>query len=386
MTDRHHLGTRIIHTGEPRIDGSAVPPIFQSTVFEQSEPDPSYDSVRYPRLNNTPNHHVVAAKLADLEGAEAAVVTASGMAAISTVILWCLRGGGHALFQNGLYGGTHGLVHHQLAHFGMSASTIEARDPASWEAALRPETKLIYVESLTNPLCQVIDHRKVVDFAKQHGLISVIDNTFASPMNFRAVDFGYDIAVHSATKYLNGHSDLCAGAIAGDRGRVDDIVHLLNLLGGSLDAMGCYLLHRGLRTLELRVGRQNETARRLATFLSEHDAVERVHHPTLPDHPDHALAKELLADCGGVLAFEPAGGVDAAMKVIEALELPIHGPSLGGPETLVTRPCKTSHAGLSPSEREGLGIADHLIRIAVGLEHVDDLCADFDRALRATRT
>lgn len=378
----HHLATRIIHAGERRIDTAAIPPIFQCTVYEQVDPDPVYDDIKYPRLNNTPNHEILGAKLAELEGAESGVVTSSGMAAITTVLLDVLRGGGHVLAQDCLYGGTHHFVSHELASFGMSHDWIETDRPETWKDQLKPNTRAIYVEALSNPLLGVIDHGKVIEFAREHGLVAIIDNTFATPVNFPAVGFGYDVAVHSATKYLNGHSDLCAGVIASSTELLSRIKKTLNLLGGSLDPLGCFLLHRGVRTLEVRVERQNATATGLAEFFEAHAAVRRVHYPALETHPHHATAAEYFRGCGGVLAIELEGDATAATAMIDALELPVHAPSLGGLETLVTRPCKTSHAGMSAEERAAAGIGDGLVRISVGLEHVEDLRADFAAALQ----
>jgi cystathionine beta-lyase/cystathionine gamma-synthase len=384
MSDEPSLSTRLVHAGEPRprLGGAAVVPIFQSTVFEEQE-KASYDDIRYPRLNNTPNHVVLGEKLASLEGGEAGLVTGSGMAAITTTLLSVLQGGGHLLVQDCLYGGTHSFVHHDLAQFGIAFDVIDVQRPATWERKLKPTTRAVYVETMTNPLLAVADHRAVVEFARSRGLVSVIDNTFATPVNFRPLTFGYDLVVHSATKYLNGHSDLCAGAVVGAVEPVQKIRHLLNHLGGSLDPHACFLLHRGVRTLELRVLRQNQNAQRLAEYLATHPDVCAVHYPGLPSHPHHARARELFLGCGGVLAFELRDGAQQALKMIDKLRLPVHGPSLGGIETLITRPVDTSHAGLTAAERQAIGIGDALVRVAIGIEDPADLIADFAQALGA---
>jgi len=377
------LETRVIHAGqpEPRIERAAVMPIYQCAVYEYDEQEASYLDVRYPRLNNLPSHRALGRKLASLEGAEAAMVAASGMSAISTALLHVLRDGGHVLIQDQLYGGTHTFAVHELKRFGMSFDFISADEPDDWKTKLKPQTRAIYVESMTNPLLRVIDHRAVVDFAREHELVSMIDNTFATPVNFRPPEFGYDISLHSATKYLNGHSDLVAGAAIGSKAQIDAMVGLQAHLGGTLAPHACFLLERGIRTLALRVRQQNANALALTRHLDAHPAVARVNYPGLETHPDHARARELFTGFSGMFSVELAGGLEAATRMIDALEIPIHAPSLGGLETLVTRPATTSHAGLTVRERQNLGISDGLIRVSVGIESIDDLIADFDAAL-----
>jgi len=377
------LQTRALHAGEPRprIGGSLSIPIFQSVVFEHLTEDTAYDDILYPRLNNLPNHVALGRKLAALEGGEAGLVTASGMAAITTTLLETLGAGGHLLVQDQLYGGTHAFLVESLSSFGLSFDFVDAGDPRSWADKLRPTTRAFYVESMTNPLMQVAEHQAVASFAREHGLVSIIDNTFATPVNFRPLEIGFDLVVHSATKYLNGHSDLVAGAIVGSGERIHRIRHHLNHLGGTLDPHACFLLNRGLKTLVLRVQRHNENGLTLARALAERPEVACVHYPGLEDHPHHARAEKLFDGFGGMLSFEPAGGVAAARRIIGRLRIPTHGPSLGGVETLVTRPATTSHAGLGREERERLGIGDALIRVSVGVEAIDDLMQDFLGAL-----
>lgn len=377
------LRTRAIHAGRisPRIEGAAVLPIFQCSVYEHTADGADYHDVRYPRLNNLPNHEVLGRRLASLEGAESALVTASGMAAISTALLAILGEGGHLLIQDQLYGGTHSFVTRDFRSYGLAFDFIAPDDPESWKAKLRPTTRAIYVETMTNPLLQVADHRAVVAFAREHGLVSMIDNTFATPVNFRPVEAGFDLSLHSCTKYLNGHTDLVAGAVIGSSARVREIKQRLDHLGGTLDPHACYLLERGLKTLVLRVHQQNANALALARRLERHSGVRRVNYPGLETHPDHARASELFEGFGGMISFEPEGGLAAAKRFLDRVELPINGPSLGGVETLVTRPVTTSHAGLTRAERERLGIDDALIRVSVGIEDVDDLLRDFETAL-----
>ncbi len=378
------LETRAVRAGEPDplIDGAISMPVFQSSTFEYRG-EASYHDVRYIRLNNTPNHDMLARKLSALENGEAALVAASGMAAISTTLLTLLRAGDHFLAQSCLYGGTHHFVTSDLDGLGISHTFIDANDPASWKAHVRPNTKAIYVESITNPLMDVADLAAVPPFAKEHGLVSLIDNTFASPVNFHPIDHGFDLVLHSCTKYLNGHSDIVAGAVIGSVENVLAIRKKLNHFGGALDPHACFLLNRGIKTLVLRVERQNETALRLARFLEGHDAVASVGYPGLESHRQHARASELFAGFGGMLCFEINGGVEAADRFLARAVLPISAPSLGGVETLITRPATTSHVGMSPAERRRVGISDELIRLSVGIEAADDLIADFDQALRA---
>ncbi|HEX9943357.1 MAG TPA: aminotransferase class I/II-fold pyridoxal phosphate-dependent enzyme [Thermoanaerobaculia bacterium] len=379
----NRIETKLIHAGEPepRIAGAVAMPVFQSTLYEFSG-SPGYHDIQYIRLNNTPNHAVLGAKLAALESAEAALVTASGMAAISTSLLTVLSAGDHLLAQGSLYGGTHDFITRDLPSFGISYDFIDADDPGSWERHLRPETRAIYVEAMTNPLLEVADLAAVPRFAREHGLVSLIDSTFASPINFRPPEWGYDLSLHSCTKYLNGHSDIVAGAVIGPAELVERVRHKLNHLGGALDPHACFLLHRGLKTLALRVRHQNESALRIAEFLEASPAVTRVNYPGLASHPRHERARELFAGCGGVLSFELEGGEEGAVRFIERTTIPRRTVSLGGVETLITRPALTSHAGMEAEDRRRLGITDGLIRLSVGIESPDDLIEDFEQALR----
>jgi cystathionine beta-lyase/cystathionine gamma-synthase len=374
------LETKLIHAGEPesRIQGAVIMPIFQSAMFEYAG-ETNYHDLKYIRLNNTPNHIVLHQKLAALENAEAALVTASGMAAISTALLTILSSGDHLLAQDCLYGGTHDFMTKDFSSFGISFDFINGNDPDSWKKKLKPRTKAIYTETMTNPLLQVADLKAVVDFSKNHGLISMIDNTFASPVNFRPPEWGFDLSLHSCTKYLNGHSDIVAGAVIG---LIRKITHKLNHLGGSLDPHAAFLLHRGMKTLAVRMRCQNESGFKVAQFLEDHPSVTSVNYPGLKTHPQHKRARELFEGFGGVLSFELKGGVKAAERFIRRTTLPIAAPSLGGIETLITRPVTTSHSGLSPEYRKKLGIADSLIRVSLGIEATEEIIEDFAQALR----
>lgn len=378
------LSTRLIHAGEPqpRIHGAVSMPIFQSAMFEYSG-ETSYHDLKYIRLNNTPNHAALHQKLAALENGEAALVTSSGMAAISTALLTVLSSGDHLLAQNCLYGGTHDFLTNDFAAFGIAYDFIDGDAPETWKSRLRPNTRAIYMETMTNPLLQVADLEAVAHFAKEHGLVSIIDNTFASPVNFRPIEWGFDLSVHSCTKYLNGHSDIVAGALIGGAGMIERITHKLNHLGGSLDPHACFLLHRGIKTLAVRMACQNESALAIARFLESHPAVQRVNYPGLESHPRHARARHLFDGFSGMLSFELKGGKEAAERFMKKVALPIIAPSLGGVETLITRPVTTSHAGMSQEDRLRLGITDGLIRLSVGIEATEDLIDDFHQALEA---
>ena len=379
------LDTKLIHAGEPEqsISGAVTLPIFQSSTYEYSG-QTSYHDLRYIRLNNTPNHLALHTKLAMLENADAALVAGSGMAAISATLLTVVGGGGHLLAQDCLYGGTHDLLTQEFPSIGIEVDFIDGDDPTSWREMIRPQTKAIYVEALSNPLVQVSDLQAASEFASEHGLLAIIDNTFASPVNFRPSEIGFDLSLHSATKYLNGHTDIVAGAVIGRGELIGEITRKLNHLGGVLDPHACFLLQRGLKTLGVRVRHQNEGALRIARFLEQHPRVTRVNYPGLESHPHHLRACELFDGFGGVLSFELEGDARSADRFIANVTIPISAPSLGGVETLITRPATTSHSGMTASDRASAGIRDGLVRLSVGLESSDDLIEDFEIALHAT--
>ena len=376
------LSTKLVHAGEPRprISGAVSMPIFQSSTYEHAG-STGYHDVRYLRLSNSPNHEALALKLAALEETESALVTASGMAAISAALLSTLRAGDHVLAHENLYGGTHSLLTHDLAALGITTTFVDASDPATWAQQVTPTTRVFYVEAITNPLLQVVELDQVARFSKERGLCSMIDATMVTPVNFRPATRGFDLVLHSATKYLNGHSDIVAGVIAGKRALVEAAKRKLDHFGGSLDPHACFLLQRGLKTLAVRMRHQNESALAIAVWLAAHAAVAQVHHPGLASHAGHARARALFSGMGGMLSFRPAGGAAAADAFLSRVELATSAPSLGGPETLVTRPALTSHAGVTKQERDRLGITDDLVRVSIGLEATDDLIEDFARAL-----
>ena len=377
------LETKLIHAGEPdpRIGGAVSLPIFQSSTFEYSG-ESEDDELRYIRLNNTPNHEALHGKLAALENGEEALVTSSGMSAIATTLLSLLSSGDHLLAQKGLYGGTHGFMSRDFSAFGISVDFIDGLRPDSWSNKLQPTTRAIFVESLTNPLLEVGDLAEIVKFAQAHQLVSIIDNTFTTPVNFLPLDLGFDLSLHSGTKYLNGHSDIVSGAIIGQGELVGRIRKRLAHLGGSLDPHACFLLHRGIKTLALRMRQHNESALELARCLESHPGVATVHYPGLEAHPQHQRARELFNGFSGMLSFELKGDVQEALQFMHRTTLPIIAPSLGGVETLLSRPVTTSHAGLTPGELQELGISDRLLRVSVGIEACEDLIGDFSDALK----
>ena len=377
-----HLDTKSVRAGEPtpRIGGAIVMPIFQTAMFERGD-ETGYDAIPYIRLNNTPNQVAVAAKLSALENAEAALVTATGMAAISTALLTFLSAGDHVLVQDCLYGGTHYLVTEDFADFGIEFDFIDGADPDSWAEKLRDNTRVMYLETISNPVLRVPDIKAAAEFARSNGLVSMIDNTFASPINFRPCEVGIDLSLHSATKYLNGHSDIVAGACIGKADLIEKITHRLNHLGGSLDPHAAFLLHRGLKTLALRVDRQNSNALFLARTLEGNPAVASVKYPGLESHPRYDLARDLFDGFGGMISFELEGGAEAAERFMERAELPINTVSLGGIETLVTRPAITTHSAMAPEDRDRLGISEGLLRVSTGIESIEELIEDFQQAL-----
>lgn len=376
------IDTLAVHAGErnPGPEGSVVFPIFQGTVYAL-EPGSDYHDIKYHRLNSTPSQTYLHDKLAALEGAEAALATSSGMAAVTTILHTLLGAGDHLLVGDCLYGGTHDFLTDHASRLGWTYSVIDPQRPDTWAAARTPQTKVILVETITNPLMRIGRLRDVVTFARAEGLVSVIDNTFASPVNFRPVVAGFDLVFNSATKYLNGHSDLVAGSIVGSAQLVERVRHTLNLYGGSLDPHAGYLLARSLKTLAVRVRAQNANALAVAGFLTQHPKVASVSYPGLADHPDHEHATDLLGGFGGMLSLRLSGGVEAAEVMLDALRLPAVAPSLGGVETLITRPATTSHAGMSPADRAKAGITDDLVRVSCGIEDAEDLIADFQQAL-----
>ena len=376
------METTAVHGGErrPGPEGSVVYPIYQGTVYSV-EPGTGYHDLPYLRLSSTPSQRYLHDKLAALEGAQAAVATASGMAAVTTTLLSVLRAGDHLLASDCLYGGTHDFLTEHAAGLGWSVTFVDAGRPETWDAARTERTRVFLVETITNPLMRVGVLGQVADYGRREGIVTVIDNTFASPVNFHPLDAGFDVVFHSATKYLGGHSDLVAGAIMGSADQIERVRKTLNLFGATLDPHAGFLLARGIKTLALRVQAQNANALALAQFLAGHPAVAAVNYPGLASHPDHGHAAKLLSGFGGMLSLRLHGGEPAAQTLLGSVTLAYSAPSLGGVESLITQPAVTSHAGMSAADREKIGITDDLVRVSCGIEGTDDLIADFGQAL-----
>lgn len=378
----HGPSTVGIHGGEAaRVPGQpVVPPIVQSATFLWGSP--ADGELLYSRYGNNPNQELLGRKIAALEGMPAAAALASGMGATAMTLLALTQAGDHIVASSYLYGATFALLKHELPRRGVQTTFVDPEE-GGWEAALRPETRLVMLETPTNPTLRIVDPRPIAEVAHARGIRVVMDATFASPVNFHPGEWGVDVVIHSATKYMGGHSDLIAGAVTGPDDVIHEVVRMARLYGPALDAHAAWLLDRGLRTMDVRVKRHNENALALARWLQEQPQVERVLYPGLESHPDHALAKELLAGFGGMLSIVLAGGGPAADRFMAALKLALVAPSLGGVETLVSQPRYTSHAALTDAERTAQGIPDGFVRISVGVENVEDLQADFGAALGA---
>ncbi len=381
MTRRLGLSTTAIH-GVPhrRPDWSpVVPPLLQSSTF--TNPIGSSDEVLYTRYGNNPNQVDIARKYAMLEGAEASLFLSSGMAATALAHLAMLRPGDHLVSSSWIYGGTKTLFDEEFGRFGITVTYVAPDEPRAWRQALRPNTRAIFVETPTNPLMRVLDLEPIARIARQAGVGLLVDATFASPINFRPLEHGADVVISSATKYLNGHSDVIAGAVAGSNSVIEEVTRLMKLWGSSLDPHSAWLIDRGLRTLAVRMERHNLNGMTVATWASGHPAVARVHYPGLASHADHALATRLLGGFGGMVGLELAGGATATEQMLARLQLITHAPSLAGVESLVSEPRLTSHRALGAEGRAAMGIPDGFLRLSCGLEDADDLIADLEQAL-----
>ncbi|MEJ6546214.1 MAG: PLP-dependent aspartate aminotransferase family protein [Flavobacteriaceae bacterium] len=374
------INTLCTHYGELEdpIYKGAVSPLYMSTSY-------AFEDVavkRYPRYFNTPNQVALAKKIAALEHCEASLIFGSGMAAVSTAMLAFLSAGDHVVLQKTLYGGTYNFVVEELARFGISYTFTKGLAPNDFEAALQDNTKVIYIETPSNPLLTITDLKAVGVIAKKAGIVSMIDNTFASPVNQNPADFGIDVIIHSATKYMGGHSDICAGAVAASQAHIDQVFRLAKNFGGSLSDYTVWLLERSIKTMGIRVKAQNENAMEMATYLEAHPEVSKVYYPGLKSHPDHELAAAQMSGFGGMLSFELREGLNAS-AFQKALQLIKPSMSLAGIESTLLSPTLTSHSLLSPEERKNQGIADGLIRFSVGIEEVDALQLDIDQAIKS---
>ncbi|MEZ4829793.1 MAG: PLP-dependent aspartate aminotransferase family protein [Bacteroidia bacterium] len=369
--------TAAVHAGTIRDDANRgiLSPLYPGTSYEYIDAEKSI----YPRYANTPNQDAVVKKLCALEHGEDGMVFGSGMGAVVSTLLALLRQGDHAIFQGGIYGGTHHMITAEFPGLGIGYSFTESGDPAEFQAAIRPETKLIYIETPSNPLLSLVDIAAIVAIAKKNGLLTVIDNTFASPVNQNPLDLGVDIVLHSGTKYLAGHSDIICGAALASAEIMQIIRNRSVNLGATLNAETCFLLERSLRTLVVRVERQNLNAMELARYLSQNPSVSAVWYPGLESHPGHEIALKQMTGFGGMLSFELKDLDVVAFQ--QALKLIQPAMSLGGVESIISSPRMTSHAKISPEARAKMGISDQLLRLSVGIEDVNDLIQDIQQAL-----
>jgi cystathionine gamma-synthase len=367
-------------------NGPVATPIYQTSTFEVTDNDEQQrvtGTDRYYTRWGNPTITVAEQTVAAIEGTEAARVFASGMGAITTTILALLKAGDHIIAQRDVYGGVAKFLSEWLPRMGIETTFVDTTDYSQHAKAIRPTTKLLYLESPTNPSLRVVDLRKAAALAKQHGLISMIDSTFGSPINQRPAEYGIDLVMHSGTKYLSGHADLTCGVVSGSLSLMTSIDEARKTLGNCMDPHAAWLLIRGLKTLALRVARQNENALRVAEFLEGHAKVRRVHYPFLKSHPQHAIAREQMMGGSGMVTFEVDGTGDDARRVSESMRLFTLATSLGGVESLVSIPVLTSHAMISAELREKMGVTEQMVRLSVGIENADDLIADLERALEA---
>ena len=385
MTRRKTLGpsSKAVH-GSPhtRADRSPVsPPIYQSSTFVN--PVGGSDEVLYTRYGNNPNQVEIGEKLAALEGAERALFVASGMGATALAHLAVLRPGDHLVASDWIYGGTRKLFAGQFAQLGIETTLVDPSQKRGFKNAVRKNTRAIFVEMITNPLMRVLDLEPLSHLCHTEGLALLVDGTFASPINCRPLEHGADIVIHSVTKYLNGHTDIIAGAVAGTDEMVEEVRQLMQVWGQALDPHAAWLIDRGMKTLAVRMERHNASGLAFAHWASECKDIAGVHYPGLEAHPDHAIAKRILSGYGGMVGLEVKGGARRVERMLRRLRLAYHAPSLGGVETLVSEPRLTSHASLTPAQRQAQGIPDGFVRVSLGLEDVADIIDDFEQALAA---
>jgi cystathionine gamma-synthase len=391
MPSNDSFSTRAIHAGEARSKPyhALTTPIVHSGPFTFADTADLIDfkqqgneteRIEYGRYGN-PTVAAAERKLADLDSGEAALLFASGMAAVTTTLLALLSAGDHVVMTDDCYRRTRQFVTEFLPCYGVQATLVPVGDYDALEQAIQPNTRLILSESPTNPYLRVVDVPRLAEIARRHGLWSVLDSTFATPINQRPLELGVDLVIHSATKYLGGHNDLLAGVVVGSKRRIVDLREVQGMMGAVCDPNSAYLLLRGLKTLELRVTRHNENGLQVARFLARHPKVQRVFYPGLPSHPDYTTAREQMRGFGGVVSFEVGADLETTGRFVDALQIPYIGPSLGGVESLVVHVAQATYFELSSEERAQMGISDTLVRLAVGLENADDLIADLSQAL-----
>lgn len=378
----HGINTICTHAGEleDTVYKGAVSPLYMSTSYAFED----VEVKRYPRYFNTPNQVALAKKMAALEHGEAALIFGSGMAAVSTSLMAFLHKGDHVVFQNTLYGGTSNLIVEEFGKFGIEYSFTKDFQAESFEAEIKENTKVIYIETPSNPLLTITDIKAIAEISKKHSLVSMIDNTFASPVNQNPIDFGIDVVIHSATKYMGGHSDILAGAVISSEVHINTIFQLAKNFGGSLSDYTVWLLERSIKTMGIRVKAQNKNAKKLAKYLDNHEDIAQVYYPGLKSHPDHELAKSQMKGFGGMLSFELQEGLNAGVFQ-KKLKLIKSSMSLAGVESTILSPTLTSHSLLTPEERAKQGIKDGLLRFSVGIEEKEDIISDIEQALLETK-
>jgi cystathionine beta-lyase/cystathionine gamma-synthase len=381
-TRKMGLSTTAIHGGETRPGpGMGVTaPLVQSVNYVQDAG--TSEGLLYTRYGNTPNADRVQKRLALLEGAEAALVLSSGMGATACAMLALLRPGDHLISSSWIYGGTRKLFTEELIGMGIEVTFVNPLEPRAWRKGLKKNTRVIFLESPVNPTCRVLELSSLQSLAHAQGIALVVDSTFASPVNFRPIEHGVDVVIHSATKYLNGHHDILAGVVCGNEPFIEEVTRKMKVWGQAPDPFACWLLERGLKTLDVRVKRQNESAMRIAEWCSTRSEFAKVHYPGLPNHPDHEIAKSILDGFGGMMATELKGGGPAMLKFVRKLQLFTYAASLGGVDSLVIEPRYSSHEHLTPEERQRIGIPDGFLRMSIGLENAEDLIADIEQALQ----
>ena len=370
-----------MHAGESAHDVGrpVVTPLYQSVNHVSAVGES--EGLLYPRYGNTPNATLIQTRLAALEKAEACVVLSSGMGATACALLALLRPGDHLIASRSIYGGTLQLLTGEFATIGIDVTLVDPHERQVFRKRLRKETRAVFLESPVNPTCRVLDLRPVSYLAQEHGLALVVDSTFASPINFRPLEHGADVVIHSTTKYLNGHHDVLGGAVLGTAPYVEEVRQKMMVWGQAPDPFACWMLERGLKTLDVRVQRQNENAMRIALWCAERKDVKAVHYPGLETHPDHEVAVHHMDGFGGMLGFELSGGGRATDRFLRRLRLIRHAPSLGGVDSLVSEPRYTSHTHMTSEARAKLGIPDGFLRLSVGIEAADDLIADLEQAM-----
>ena len=378
------FGSKAVHSGTNHVGDAVNTPIFQSSTYKLT--DERYagwaagaqHTLLYARLSSV-NSDAVAQKLTAMENGEDAETFASGMAAISTTLMALLNTGDHVVASTDVYGGTYGLLTEELPRFGIETTMADMRDPASYEAAIQPNTKILYIETLTNPVLKVCDIPAMVEVAKRHNLLCIIDNTFASPWACQPLDMGVDLVIHSTTKYLGGHSDIIGGAVVGSKELIAKIFPRKVHFGGSPDPHNCYLLERGMRTLHVRMPTLCNNAATLAKRLESHPMIERVNHPSLPSHDDYEVAQRVMPKGTGMIGFVVKGGDEAALKFMRGLTMIYEATSLGGVESLVECPFNSSHMMIPEDVRYAAGLVPGFVRMSIGIEDVEDLWDDLER-------